>query len=67
MKRKKESYVTILIWVNFKKGLNAYFDATDNKSSKIVACFDVEKLDDDEEYKRLTCKIDFLNLQFYYF
>lgn len=37
---------------NLEKGLNAYFDATDNKSSKIVACFDVEKLDDDEDRQR---------------
>ncbi|RNA02866.1 hypothetical protein BpHYR1_021018, partial [Brachionus plicatilis] len=33
---------------NLQKGLDKYFKATNNKKAKIVACFDVETLDNDE-------------------
>ncbi|RNA02865.1 hypothetical protein BpHYR1_021017, partial [Brachionus plicatilis] len=33
---------------NFQKGLDKYLKATNNKKAKIVACFDVETLDNDE-------------------
>lgn len=35
---------------NLQKGLDKYLKATNNKESKIVACFDVETLDNDERF-----------------
>jgi len=32
---------------DLEKGLNTYFKATENKSSKVVACFDLQSLDED--------------------
>lgn len=44
---------------DLQKGLDRYLKATNNKESKVVACFDVETLDNDERFFFLNSNLIF--------
>lgn len=51
---------------NLERGLNSFYEATNKSNKKIVACFDVEKLDEDERFENNYLK-SFLKILYFRF